>query len=466
MKRYGNLWERIVCWENLVLASRKAQRGKRRRVAVQLFNFDLEHELLVVQRELDSGDYRPGLFRSHWIYKPKPRLISAAPYRDRVVHHALMNVLEPILDRRFHSHSYACRRNKGTHAAADRLQDLMRRYEYALQCDIRKYFPSIDHQILKATFRRLIKDHRVLWLMDLIVDCSNEQEKVVHWYAGDDLFTPIERRKGLPIGNLTSQWFANWMLNDLDHFITSELRIGGYVRYCDDFILLHNDRGVLKEGVEKIRHRLTQIRMRLHEGKLSAKPVRAGVTFVGYRIWPTHRLIRKDNVRSFRRRLRWMRKAYANERIDWEDIKIRLDSWIGHARQADSERLIVRLSREWKFKRDGIINVSCSSRRLLEQQSEELPICKSQQEHARQPEQQQRVSCCSPALSDTVCIRPGIIRFMDRVGVALKVLVSFLSRCRLWQGLTTAKFTLYSRMGLVGSDRTSHLATFRRVKGI
>jgi RNA-directed DNA polymerase len=154
-------------------------------------------------------------------------MISAAPYRDRVVHHALMNVLEPILERHFHPHSYACRQGKGTHAAADRLQYLMGRYRYALQCDVRKFFPSIDHEILKATFRRLIKDRRTLDLMDLIVDGSNEQPAPLAWFPGDDLFTPAERRRGLPIGNLTSQWFANWALTGLDHFITGHLRLGG-----------------------------------------------------------------------------------------------------------------------------------------------------------------------------------------------------------------------------------------------
>ena len=243
MKRYGNLWERIISWENLVLAARKGQRGKRDRAGVQRFNFAQEKELLQLQEELETGTYRPGQFRSHWIYTPKKRLISAAPYRDRVVHHALMNILEPILDRHFHPESYACRKGKGTHAAANRLQSFMRRYRYAIQCDIQKFFPSIDHQVLKDTFRRLIKDKSVLWLMDMIVDYSNEQESTVSWFEGDDLFSPLERRHGLPIGNLTSQWFANWMLNDLDHYVSSHLGVGSYVRYCDDFILLHNERG-------------------------------------------------------------------------------------------------------------------------------------------------------------------------------------------------------------------------------
>lgn len=459
MKRYGNLWEKLVTWENLVLAARKAQRGKRDRGTVQQFNFNLEQQLLRLQRELEDGSYRPGKFCSHWITRPKARLISAAPYRDRVVHHALMNILEPILDCHFHSDSYACRKDKGTHAAANRLQRLMRRYEYALQCDIRKYFPSIDHEILKGTFRKRIKDKKVLWLMDLIVEYSNEQEKVLNWFDGDDLFTPIERTKGLPIGNLTSQWFANWMLNDLDHYITGKLGIGGYVRYCDDFILLHNDRYVLKDAKDKIIDYLGQIRMCLHKRKLTIKPVRAGLTFVGYRIWPTHRLIRKDNIKAFRRRVCWMQKAYANRMVDWEDIKIRLDSWMGHARQANSVQLIKRLSREWKFTRGEAVNGPCSPRRVLEQQSEELSLCESQQEHARQPEQQQRVSGCRPALSDILHTMSGIAWFTDRVSVALKVLVSFLSH---QADKLMTEFTLYSQVGLVGCNRTSHLVKFWR----
>lgn len=393
MRRYGNLWGNVVSWANLITAARKARRGKRDRCAVQRFEFDLEGELLRLHGELVSGTYRPGPFSSHWINRPKRRMISAAPYRDRVVHHALMNVLEPILDRHFHPHSYACRKGKGTHAAADRLQVLMRRRRFLVHCDVRKYFPSIDHEVLKGLFRRLVKDRQVLGLMDLIVDHSNEQEPVVEYFTGDDLFTPHECRRGLPIGNLTSQWFANWYLNGLDHYVTSRLGIGGYVRYCDDFVLLHDDRVALKEALITVREYLDTIRLRVHEERLTIRPVRVGVRFVGYRLWATHRLIRKQNVRLLRRRVRWMRRAYAAGLIDWPDVKVRLASWIGHARQADSERLLRRLSREWTFVRDGAADEPCSPGRFLEQQSEELPISEPQQEQPRQPEQQQRVSC-------------------------------------------------------------------------
>jgi retron-type reverse transcriptase len=403
MKRYGHLWGQLISWENFLLAARKARRGKRDRAAVQRFEFRQENELLCLQRELRDGTYRPGAFTTHWITRPKPRMISAAPYRDRVVHHALMNVLEPILDRHFHPNSYACRRDKGTHRAADRLQGLLGRHRWFLQLDIRKYFPSIDHEILKSTYRRLLKDRSVLGLLDLIVDSSNEQESVREYFPGDDLFTPHARRHGLPIGNLTSQWLANWYLTPLDHSVTSHLGLSGYVRYCDDFIVCHEDRAVLREALTEIRGHLADFRLRLHEGKTSIRPSRAGCTFVGYRCWATHRLVRKRNVREFRRRVRWMREAYSAREIQWDDIKPRLASWVGHARQANSERLLRRLSREWVFVRDRAADEPCSARWQLEQQSTELPLCKPQQEHARQHEQQQRVSGCGfPALSTPI----------------------------------------------------------------
>ncbi|MGD0092791.1 MAG: reverse transcriptase/maturase family protein [Planctomycetota bacterium] len=341
MKRHGNLWPDVLAWNNLVSAARKARRGKRGRDAVLFFEFDLEAELLRLKDELQRGVYRPGAFRSHWITRPKPRLISAAPYRDRVVHHALMNVLEPILDRRFHPYTFACRKGKGTHAAANRLQTLMGRYAYALQCDIRKFFPSIDHEILKLDFRRVVKDRRVLGLMDIIVDSSNEQEPIQEWFPGDDLFAPSERRRGLPIGNLTSQWFANWYLDGLDWFVADRLGIGGYVRYCDE----------LREVVNRVMAFLENRRLRLHEERLNVQPCWCALTFVGFRQWATHRLLRKTNVRGFRRRLRWMRRAYAAGEIDWPVVKLRLNGWLGHAKQAATKHLLRRLSKDWVFGR-------------------------------------------------------------------------------------------------------------------
>jgi RNA-directed DNA polymerase len=154
MKRLGDLWNQVVSFDNLLLAYRKARRGKGRSAPVARFALDLERELLRLQRELKSGEYRPGGYRLFTIYERKPRVIAAAPFRDRVVHHAVMNLIEPPLDRTFIDDSYACRRGKGVHAAVDRYQGWSRRYAYALKLDVRQYFPFIDHPILKEKLRR------------------------------------------------------------------------------------------------------------------------------------------------------------------------------------------------------------------------------------------------------------------------------------------------------------------------
>lgn len=404
MKRYGNLWPSFVSWENLLLAARKARRGKRDRPVVRDFDFDLERNLLDLQRELDSGNYRPGKFSTHWITRPKPRLISAAPYRDRVVHHALMNVMEPILDRHFHDHSYACRKGKGTHAAADRLQCLMRRNSHLVQCDIRKYFPSIDHAILKHLFRRKVKDKRTLALMDLIVDSSNDQEPVPDWFPGDTLLAPAERRKGLPIGNLTSQWFANWMLDGLDHLVTAHLGLGGYVRYCDDFILMDNDRDKLRDAVNATRGWLHERRLLLHEERLHIRKSDYPIRFVGYRIARHNRKLPRQNVRDFCRRVRWMQKMYAVGELEIEDIRPRLMSWLGHARHGCCEGFIDQLSNQWIFQRAGTEYEPRSSWRELEQQREELPFGVPDQRRSGLPGQPRRLPAC-PALRDAFRMR-------------------------------------------------------------
>ncbi len=223
MKRQGNLWEGIISFENLLLAAHAAARGKRFKPGVARFLFDLESQILRLREELASKSYRPGPYRTFTIYEGKTRQISAAPFRDRVVHHALTGVLDPIFDRSFIVDSYACRRGKGTHAAVNRCQQFARRHGYVLKADVRKYFPSIDHEILKTLITRKIKDLDVLWLVGLIIDRSNPQGPVLMWFPGDDLFTPTERRRGLPLGNQTSQFFANVYLDPLDHFVTDRL---------------------------------------------------------------------------------------------------------------------------------------------------------------------------------------------------------------------------------------------------
>lgn len=212
MKTYKHLFEQICTFDNLWLAFHHARRGKRSKGEVAAFEYHLERNLFTIERELRDGSYRPGGYRHFYIYEPKKRKISAAPFRDRVVHHALCNVIEPIFEQRFIHNSFACRIGKGTHRALDRAQEYARRYRFVLQGDIVQFFPSVDHQALRALLARRIADPHVLALIDRILFSGAgvlESEYTPQWFPGDDLFTPFERARGLPIGNLTSQFWGN-----------------------------------------------------------------------------------------------------------------------------------------------------------------------------------------------------------------------------------------------------------------
>jgi retron-type reverse transcriptase len=320
MKRHGHLWEQVISFEALLRAAETARRGKRFRPAVAAFHFDQERALWKLHEELATKTYRPGTYRSFFIHEPKKRQISAAPYRDRVVHHALVNVLEPIYEQTFIADSYACRKGKGTHAAVDRCQQFARRFRYVLKADIQKFFPSLDHEILKSLAARKIKDPDLLLLIGQIIDGSNPQEEVVNYFPGDDLFTPGERRRGIPIGNQTSQFFANVYLDPLDHFVKDRLGIKGYVRYVDDFLVFSNDKSHLADVREQIRDGLVGLRLRLHPKKCVTFPVKDGIRFLGYRVFPTHRLLPKENVRRFRRRVRGMQADYAAGQVSFAEI--------------------------------------------------------------------------------------------------------------------------------------------------
>lgn len=355
MKRYGNLWSRLISFPNLFAAARKAQRGKRFRLPVARFLVDLERQLCTLRQELGARTYRPGPYRSFTIFEPKQRLISAAPFRDRVVHHALCNVLEPIFEQSFLFDSFACRRGKGTHAAVRRCQQYARRFPWVLKADVAKFFPSIDHALLKHMLHRKIKDPGLVWLADLLIDHSNPQEPALAWFAGDDLFTPAERRHGLPLGNQTSQFFANVYLDPLDHFVKERLGAAGYLRYVDDFVVFAHDKRQLAEVQRQVGQFLEGLRLRLHATKNGIFPTRQGIRFLGYRVYRTHRELVNDKVWRFRRRLRRLQKQYALRQISLAEARLRIVGWIGHARQADTYRLRRRLFREHPFRRAAAV---------------------------------------------------------------------------------------------------------------
>ena len=336
MKRHKNLYDGICSWPNLLLAARRAQRGKRFKANVAAFNFDLERELLRLHRELEEQTYEPGPYYEFYIQEPKPRMISAAPYRDRVVHHALCNVIEPLFDRTFIDNSFACRVGKGQHLAADQFTRYARRFRYVLKCDVRKYFPSIDHDIMFDRIERKIADPKTLWLVRTIIDASNPQEAFDPYFPGDDLFTPFERRRGLPIGNLTSQMLANVYLNGFDHFVTQDLRLGAYVRYCDDFAAFGDDKAALHEAKAAMQGHLNGLRLKLHPDKCHVWPVDKGVDFLGYRIFPTHRLLKPKSAKRGRRKLLWRAKQYRRGELTFPQMKQCLMSWLGHVSHADT----------------------------------------------------------------------------------------------------------------------------------
>ena len=339
MKRVGHLFESVVALENLHEAARRALRGKRSRPEACAFFVDLEANLLDLRRGLRDRSYKPGAYRTFRIRDPKPRLISAAPFRDRVVHHAIVQVIEPHFERRFIHHSYACRVGRGSHAALGQFVTWARRSGTVLKLDIKKYFPSIDHAILKRTVSRVIKDQDLVDLIDLIVDRSNAQEPVLDFFPGDDLFTPMSRRVGLPIGNLTSQFFANVYLDALDHFVTDRLRAGRYLRYMDDFIICDSDKGRLADHRAAIREFLFALRLRLNEGKSRIRRLKEGVEFLGFVVLPDRLRVNQRGVRRQRRRMRALRLAYAVGEMPWTDVSASLTAWDAHARHGKTWRL-------------------------------------------------------------------------------------------------------------------------------
>jgi RNA-directed DNA polymerase len=347
-KFYRNLYPELIRFQNLWQAYRQAAKGKRGKTAVAAFELDLEANLLALQAELADRGYRPGGYHSFHIRDPKHRLVSAAPFRDRVVHHALCNVIEPLFERTFIGDSYANRVGKGTHGALDRAQQFARRYRYVLQCDVREFFPSIDHACLRTILARKIGDPDVLWLIDLILASGAEvlrDEYSMVYFAGDDLLA-VNRPRGLPIGNLTSQFWANGYLNELDQLVKRLLRCPAYLRYVDDFLLFGDDKRQLWDWREAVVAKLAELRLTLHEGSSTVYPVATGIPFLGFRLYPDHRRLKRRNGIAFARRLRRYRAEVARGEMDLVTFRQRLRGWIAHAAHGDTWGLRRALLRE------------------------------------------------------------------------------------------------------------------------
>jgi retron-type reverse transcriptase len=313
--------EEISSFENLVAAEKRARLGKRDRHEVAKFRLSLESNLIRLSEEIVSGQFSPGEYRQFSIRDPKVRLIAAPTYRDRIVHHAVCAIIEPSINRTFIEDSFACRKGKGTHAAMNRLQGWIKPGSYALHCDVRQFFPSIDHGILLCQLARRVPCHRTLTLLEQIIR-----------------FSPAESDgRGLPIGALTSQLFSNMMLDPLDRFVKQTLHCRRYLRYCDDFLLLHEDKQVLNTWRDEIETFLiTQLKLDLHPKKRSIYPVTNGVPFLGFRLFPGQRRLNACNGRRFVRRLNKIVVAMETNQEAVLKAQDRIRCWQSHANHGDT----------------------------------------------------------------------------------------------------------------------------------
>lgn len=320
MKRLSKVYNKITDFNHLKDSANKARRGKKKRPAVLKFFYYLEPELLTLQQELRVKTYSPGSYIQFTIHDPKKRTICAAPFRDRVVHHAICSVLEPWFERFFISHSYACRKGKGQHLALQKAQDFSQSHRYYLKCDIRKFFESIDHQVLKGLLQQKIKDPNLLWLCSQIIESKKE--------------------KGVPIGNLTSQHFANLYLDALDHFVKEELQVKRYIRYMDDFVLWSNEKSSLQTYHQKIKEFLQEkLQLQLKEKGTFLQPVSQGLPFLGFRVFPNLKQIKRSNWKRFTKKFRQRQKQYEKGEISQEEMQQSIASLLGHIKQGDTWHL-------------------------------------------------------------------------------------------------------------------------------
>lgn len=326
-KRVGFLYSHLTSWSNLYLAYRKACKHKKSKAETAEWMYQCEKNLFILQKELIELRYQPQPYTYFTIREPKERVISVASFRDRVVHHALVNVIEPYFENQFIFDSYATRKKKGLHLAVKSSQKYSRKYTWYLKLDIKKYFASINHDILLSLINRKIKDPKIMNLCEIIL--NNQTSSM-----------GIEENKGLPVGNLTSQFFANIYLNHFDHFVKHELKYRGYIRYMDDFLLLSNDKQKLQNDLKEIETFLkNQLSLKIKEKSIQLNKAENGIPFLGYRVFPKLIRVRKENLHRCLKGMRAQENAYKNGKINSEQLYQSAQSRLGFIRFANSNQL-------------------------------------------------------------------------------------------------------------------------------
>jgi hypothetical protein len=330
----------LADWDNLLTSWRLAARGKRGSEPVARFAHGLGEQLLELQQRLLAQTWRPGPYVHFSIHEPKHRWISAAPFADRVVHHALCRVIEPRFEAGFITHSYANRVGRGTHRAVDRLQQLARTFEWVLRLDIVQHFPSVDHRVLTELLERRVHEPGLRRLIGHIVASGagihDTQAGDGPYFAGDDLFA-LCRPRGLPIGNLSSQFWSNVYLDPLDKFVLRSLRCSAYLRYLDDFALFSHERSELLGWREQILAFLADtLRLRVHERAAQVQPTAAGVPWLGFVVYPDHRRVKARKVVSTTRHLQSRYDAWRAGEISFGEFDASVQGWVNHVRYADT----------------------------------------------------------------------------------------------------------------------------------
>lgn len=314
MKRIGNLYQQIISIENLQLADEKAQKGKRNQYGVKLHNKNKETNIQRLHQILKNKTYRTSQYDIFKVYEPKEREIYRLPYfPDRITHHAVMNILEPIFVSTFTADSYSCIKGRGIHAAANAVKKALDNQPetiYCLKLDITKFYPNVDHDILKSLLRRKFKDADLLWLLDEIIDSAD----------------------GIPIGNYLSQYFANFYLTYFDHWIKENQQVKYYFRYADDLVILAANKPYLHSLLSEIKTYLNDNLKLAVKGNYQVFPVEArSIDFVGYRFYHTHTLVRKRIKKNFARMLKK------------NPSKASIASYKGWTKHCDSKHLLKKL---------------------------------------------------------------------------------------------------------------------------
>jgi len=333
-----DLYGALCSYDNLFLAYKKARKHKTTKPYIIEFEKNLKENLLFLRSELLLHCYSPKPLANFTIHDPKTRKISKSEFRDRVVHHALCNIIEPIFEKSFIYDSYANRIGKGTLKALQRFDFFKRKASrnniekcYILKADIQKYFENVEHEILLSIIKKRISDKRVIWLIRKILANSSSQNK------------------GMPLGNLTSQFFANVYLNDFDWFVKTKLKARYYIRYVDDFVIFEADKKKLEFYKEEINVFLkSNLKIQLHPDKSKILRLCNSITFLGFRVFFYHKLLKKSNIKKMKRKLESLAQEYKSHKVDYDSVYDFLEGWTAYAKRANSYKLRRKIASEFE----------------------------------------------------------------------------------------------------------------------